>query len=92
MAMQIEDKENQENIITPFKYILITDNKGNREFCIVNNKKQKIGRRFLDLTLYENKKLNSFWEIGQETKEILSKEFFKENICKNFLIKSKMKK
>lgn len=92
MEMQIDDKANQENIITPFKYVLITDNKGNREFCLVNNKKQKIGRRNLDLSFYENKKLNSFWEIGQEIREISSKEYFKENLCKNFLIKSKMKK
>jgi len=95
MEIQIDDKTNQENIITPFKYILITDNKGNKEFCIVNNKKQRIGRKYIDLSFFENKKLNSFWEIGQETKEIkeiTSKDFFKENICKNFLIKSKMKK
>jgi len=72
-----------ENIITPFKYILITDNKGNREFCIVNSKKQKIGRRNIDLSFFAYKKLNSFWEIAKETKEITSKEFFKENICKN---------
>lgn len=93
MAKQIENNTNQENIINPFKYILITDNKGNKEFCLANNKKQRIGRKNLDLTFFENKKLNSFWEIGQnETKEITSREFFKENICKNLLIKSKMKK
>lgn len=93
MEMQLELKNaNKEQLISPFKYVLITDNKGNREFCLVNNKKQKIGRRNLDLTFFANKKLNSFWEIGQETKEITSRDFFKENICKNFLIKSKMKK
>ncbi len=90
--MQLDNKASQENLITRYQYLLITDNKGNKEFCQVNSKKQKIGKRNIDLTFYENKKLNSFWEIGQETKEISSKEFFRENICKNFLIKSKMKK
>lgn len=92
MEIETIDKIYTENLITPFKYVLITDNKGNREFTMINNKKQKIGKKNIDLTFFENKKLNSFWEVGQEIKEISCKEFFKENICKNFLIKSKMKK
>jgi len=90
--MEIDYKAGQENLITRFKFILISDNKGNREFCQVNNKKHKLGRRYIDLSFYENKKLNSFWEIGQDIKEISNKEYFREDICKNFLIKSKMKK
>jgi len=93
MDIELENNINTENLITPFKYILITDNKGNREFTIIHNKKQRIGKKHLDLSFYDNKKLNSFWEIeGQIAKEISSKDYFRENICIYLLIKSKMKK
>ena len=81
--------KNDANLITPYKYILIQDNKGIREFCIVHNKKVKISKKHIDLSFFENKKLNTFWEIGLEISpeispeitEISSKEFFRDDIC-----------
>lgn len=74
--------KNRNQIITPFKYILIQNNKGIREFCMVNQKKLKLAKKNIDLTFFENKKLNTFWELGEEIKEISSREFFCEDLCK----------
>lgn len=91
--MEMEIEKNEQKTITPFKYFLVTDSKGNKDFCITHNKKVKLGKKNIDLTFFLNKNENSFWEIdGGETKEISSKEYFKENLCTNILIKSRMKK
>jgi hypothetical protein len=77
----------EKNLITPYKYILIQNNKGFRELCMVSKKKVKIGKKTIDIDFFENKKLNTFWEIGSEIREISSKEFFCEDLCKKKIIK-----
>lgn len=89
---KVNKSSGNDNVVAVDKYILITDNKGNREFCTLSSNKVKMGKRNIDLTLISEKKLNSFWEIDQEPREITGKEFFRENICKIILIKLRTKK
>lgn len=71
------------NIIIKDKYFLLIDNKENRRFAVTNMRRQKLGKKDINLAFFEGKKLNTFWDIEEkEYKEITHKEFFDENTCK----------
>lgn len=71
-------------IVKKNKYFLICDNKENRRFVSINSKSIKMNKKEIDLTFFENKYLNTFWEVDEDEqfKEITDKQFFDENLCK----------
>jgi hypothetical protein len=64
------------------KYFLIIDNQGSRRFTTLNMKKVRMGKKEIHLDFFENKPLNTFWQIdeGNQFIQISHKEFFSENI------------
>ena len=73
------DKET--DLIVGDKYFLIIDNKNRRKFVTTNMKKVNINKKSINLSFFEGKKLNTFWDITDDDKyiEIKSKEFLNEN-------------
>ena len=72
----------QPNIILKDKYFLLIDNKDNRRIVITNMKRAKLGKKDVNISFFEGKSLNTFWDIEEkEFKEISHKEFFNENLC-----------
>ena len=72
---------NYKNLIIRDRFFLIIDNKDNRRFCTINMKKAKLGKREIKLDFFENKNLNTFWDIdGDKYTQITHKEYFNENI------------
>ena len=73
------DKET--DLIVPDKYFLIIDNKNGRKFVTTQMKKINISKKTINLSFFEGKKLNTFWDVTNEDNyiEITSKEFTNEN-------------
>jgi hypothetical protein len=79
------DKE-LSNVITKDLYFVIIDKKNNRKIVnTVANPKVKLGKREVNVTFFENKRLNTFWDIEEkEYKEVTHQEFFNNDTC-NYL-------
>lgn len=70
------------------RFFTVIDNKDNRRFCVVNNKKAKLGKKDIDVSFFEGKRINSFWEIDNAEggyKEITHQDFFNTNLCKTII-------
>lgn len=69
------------DLIFPNIYFLIIDNKDGRKFVTTNMKKVNINKKSINLSFFEGKKLNTFWDITDDDKyiEITSKEFTNED-------------
>jgi hypothetical protein len=81
--MDNTNAQNNSNMIIRDKYFLLIDNKENRRFVVTNMKKHKLGKKEINVTFFEGKKLNTFWDVEEkEYKEISHREFFQEDICK----------
>jgi hypothetical protein len=73
------------NLIIKDRYVLVIDNRNNRRLCTVNTGKIKLAKKDIDMSFFENKKINSFWQVDSPNyEEISHKEFFDDNICKEF--------
>jgi hypothetical protein len=65
------------------RWILIIDNKNNRKICTINSGKTKVGKKEINTKFFENKKINSFWQIDTSSyEEISHRDFFDDNISK----------
>ena len=74
----------KKNLILKDKYFLLIDNKDNRRIVVTNMKRAKLGKREVNVTFFEGKSLNTFWDIeDKDYKEISHKEYFNENLCKD---------
>ena len=73
--------DKQTDLIVPDKYFLIIDNKNGRKFVTAQMKKKNISKKTINLSFFEGKKLNTFWDVTNEDNyiEIKSKEFLNEN-------------
>jgi hypothetical protein len=72
------------NLVLKDKYFLLIDNKENRRIVVTNMKRAKLGKKDVNVTFFEGKSLNTFWDIeDKEYKKISHKEFFNENLCKD---------
>ena len=69
------------NLILKGRYVLVIDNKNNRRLCHVNSGKVRIGKKEIDMKFFENKLINSFWQIDmQPYEQISNREFFEEDV------------
>jgi len=69
------------NLILKGRYVLLIDNKNNRRLCTVNSGKVRIGKKEVDMNFFENKIINSFWQIDMQPYEQIShKDFFEEDL------------
>lgn len=77
---------NKSNIITKELYFIIIDNRENRKITsLALNKKVKLSNIEIQLSFFEGKSLNSFWEYNSEIKafeEISHLEFYKQEFSK----------
>jgi hypothetical protein len=74
------------NLILRDRYLLVIDNKNNRRICNINKGEILLAKKKIDMSFFENKKINSFWNVDAKPyQEISNKEFFDENICKTIL-------
>ena len=73
--------DKQTDLIVPDKYFLIIDNKNGRKFVTTQMKKKNISKKTINLSFFEGKKLNTFWDVTNKDNyiEITSKEFTTEN-------------
>lgn len=79
--------KNFRNVIIPDMVFLIIDNKDNRRFVTINQKKIKLNKKEIDITFFENKELNTFWsiEFGKNNCnfiQIQPKDFFNDRSTK----------
>ena len=81
--MDIITSQKFSNVIIPNRFFLLIDNKGNRKFCTTDMKKVKMQKTEIDLTFFENKNLNTFWDIAEKDnyKQVSNKDFFNEGLC-----------
>lgn len=73
------------DIIVRSRFFTVIDNKDNRRFCAINNKKAKLGKKDIDVSFFEGKRVNSFWELDNSEggyKEISHQDFFNTQLCK----------
>ena len=73
-------EKSEENLIIEDKFFLIIDNKGSRKFVNINMKKTNISKKQIDLIFFNNKYLNTFWDVTTNNYlEISEKEFLNQN-------------
>ena len=73
--------DNSSDLIIPERYFLIIDNKGNRKFAVTNMKHISLSKKNINLLYFNNKQLNTFWDITDNNNyiQITEKEFTSEN-------------
>jgi hypothetical protein len=67
------------DLIIRDRVVLVIDNKGNRRLCNVNSGKLKIAKREINTNFFENKKINTFWQVDSFPYEQISHKDFFEN-------------
>jgi hypothetical protein len=58
--------DKQTDLIVPDKYFLIIDNKNGRKFVTTQMKKKNVSKKTINLSFFEGKKLNTFWDVKNE--------------------------
>ena len=76
----MEQNPKDYDIILPDKYFLIIDNKNNRKFVTIGMKKANLSKKNINLSFFEGKRLNTFWDVTDASNyiQIMSKEFNSE--------------
>jgi hypothetical protein len=70
------------NLILRDRYLLVIDNKNNRRICNINKGEILLAKKKIDMSFFDNKRINSFWNVDSKPyEEISNKEFFDENLC-----------
>lgn len=79
---------NKSNMITKDLYFIIIDNRENRKITSLgSNKKVKLSNVELQLSFFEGKALNSFWEYNMQSKcfeEISHVDFYKQEFSQSY--------
>ena len=76
----MEQIQKDYDLIFPERYFLIIDNKNNRKFVTTNMKRANISKKNINLTFFNGKHLNTYWDITDAANytQITSKEFNSE--------------
>ena len=76
----MEQNPKDYDVILPDKYFLIIDNKNNRKFVTIGMKKANLSKKNINLSFFEGKRLNTFWDVTDASNyiQITSKEFNSE--------------